>query len=76
MTHYHVGGKDGISHQGKRVASVSLRASSSGSIANSKGENEAHEQQAGVGILGDGIDHFDCLATDDGRILKGIGKDK
>ena len=76
MTHCHVGGKDGISHKSKRVACVSLRASSSESITNSEGENEAHEQQASIGIPGDGVDHFDCLPTDDGRILKGIGKDK
>jgi hypothetical protein len=41
-----------------------------------KGEHEAREQEADVGIPQNSIDHFDCLATDDGRVLEGIGQDK
>ena len=70
VTYCNVGHKDGISYKGKRVAFVgSLRP-----IA--KGENETCEQEAYIGILEDSVENLDRLATDDGRVLEGIGQDE
>jgi hypothetical protein len=41
-----------------------------------KGENETCEQEADVGILEDRVDNIDHFATDDSRVLEGIGQDK
>jgi hypothetical protein len=41
-----------------------------------KGEDETREQKADVGILEDRVENVDRLATDDGRVLEGIGQDK
>jgi hypothetical protein len=41
-----------------------------------KCENETREQEADVGILEYRVDYIDRFATDDGRVLEGIGQDK
>lgn len=69
-TYCHVEGKDDISHEGKRGGSVRTL----GPIV--KGENEARNQEAYVGILESRVDHFDDLSTDGRRDPEGICQDK
>lgn len=42
----------------------------------SEGEHEAHEEEADVGILEDGVDDFDALAADDSRVLQRVAQDE